>query len=348
MFTKLKFENFKAFKSIEVSKLSRVNIFLGENNSGKSTLLDALFILTGIGNPELLVRTNQLRGYTRLKDLSYFFHNFNSKKNIMMSSCGNEDWLNREAVIRLSINDKMTIAPSDLAKALPSDNKPVYRLSVDARIGKKIILNPSLMVQFLENEESGYFGVPTDYTENIACRYISPSYSFAIVYEMVEKLVAQKDEHIIIDALKYFDSRINDFRLVGADILVDIGLEKLIPIQLLGDGARKFFALIVSLYSCRNGVLLVDEIDNGLYYSVMKKLWKIVFKTAEQFNVQLYATTHNIDSLQGLEKVLSDDNEFQNQVSLYKLIHRDDDSMRILHYDYESFSTLLQNENDIR
>ena len=80
----------------------------------------------------------------------------------------------------------------------------------------------------------------------------------------------------------------------------------------------------------------------------MKKLWKTLLETAEQFNVQLYATTHNMDSLQGLEKVLSDNKEFQSDVSLYKLIHRDDDSMRVLYYDYDSFSTLLQNENDIR
>ena len=52
--------------------------------------------------------------------------------------------------------------------------------------------------------------------------------------------------------------------------------------------------------------------------------------------------------IQGLEQVLSDNKEFQSDVSLYKLIHRDDDSMRALYYDYESFSTLLQNENDIR
>jgi len=109
MFTKLKFENFKAFKSIEVSKLSRVNIFLGENNSGKSTLLDALFILTGIGNPELMMRTNQFRDYNRLKDLSYFFHNFDSKESIILSSSGNSNEFNREASIRLSVNDKIPI-----------------------------------------------------------------------------------------------------------------------------------------------------------------------------------------------------------------------------------------------
>lgn len=125
-------------------------------------------------------------------------------------------------------------------------------------------------------------------------------------------------------------------------------MEKRIPIQLLGDGTRKFFALVVALYSCRDGILLVDEIDNGLYYSVMKKLWKTLLEMAEQFNVQLYVTTHNMDSLHGLEQILSDNGEFQDKVSLYKLIHRDDDSMRILHYDYESFSTLLQNANEVR
>ena len=347
MFTKLKFENFKAFKSIEVSELSRVNIFLGENNCGKSTLLDALFILTGISNPELIMRTNQFRGYTRLKDLSYFFHNFDTEKKIALSAVGEQEGFNRRAFIYLSINDKVALDSIQQLKELSSENKPIYNLSINASI-ENTSLYSNLTVQFLENEEKGYFAVPVDYTERIASSYFSPSYSFAIIYEMVEEVVKQKQDHIIIDALKKIDSRINDFRLVGTDILVDIGLEKRIPIQLLGDGVRKFFALVVALYSCRDGVLLVDEIDNGLYYSVMKKLWKTLLETAKQFNVQLYVTTHNMDSLQGLEKVLSDNKEFQSDVSLYKLIHRDDDSMRALYYDYESFSTLLQNENDIR
>ena len=118
----------------------------------------------------------------------------------------------------------------------------------------------------------------------------------------------------------------------------------------MGDGTRKFFALVVALYSCRDGVLLVDEIDNGLHYSVMAELWKILLETAEEFNVQLYATTHNKDSLQGLEKVLSSEEnmKFRKQLSLYKLIHREDDSMRVLYYNYNNFSTILQNENEIR
>ena len=76
MFTKIKIENFKVFKSIEISDFSRINVFFGKNNCGKSTLLDALFILTGISNPQLIMRTNQFRDYTKLKDLSYFFSQF--------------------------------------------------------------------------------------------------------------------------------------------------------------------------------------------------------------------------------------------------------------------------------
>lgn len=349
MFTKIKIENFKVFKSIEISDFSRINVFFGKNNCGKSTLLDALFILTGISNPQLIMRTNQFRDYTKLKDLSYFFHNFDTENKITLSSDGNEDEFERKASIKFSVSDKVEIASIQQMEELSSENKPIYNLSVNAHV-KNAALHPNLVVQFLENEEKGYFAAPVNYIEKITCNYFSPSYSFAIIYEMVKKVVAQKEEQIIVDALKKLDPRITDFSLIGADILVDVGLKKRIPIQLLGDGTRKFFALVVALYSCRDGVLLVDEIDNGLHYSVMAVLWKILLETAEEFNVQLYATTHNKDSLQGLENVLSSEEnmKFRKQLSLYKLIHREDDSMRVLYYNYDNFSTILQNENEIR
>ena len=222
MFTKIKIENFKVFKLIEISDFSRINVFFGKNNCGKSTLLDALFILTGISNPQLIMRTNQFRDYTKLKDLSYFFHNFDTENNITLSSDGNEDEFERKASIKLSVSDKVEISSIQQMKELSSENKPIYNLSVNARV-KNATLHPNLVVQFLENEEKGYFVTPANYIEKITCNYFSPSYSFAIIYEMVKKIVAQKEEQIIVDALKKLDQRITDFSLIGADVLVDVG-----------------------------------------------------------------------------------------------------------------------------
>lgn len=349
MFNKVKIKNFKIFKFLEISNLSRVNIFFGENNCGKSTLLEGLFVLSGITNPELFLRINHFRDYDGIRDLTYFFHDFDSKKYIELSGQGIKAGFTRDAVIKFSIDDAVK---KDYVEVMDggiiSSNKPFNKFIVNANI-ENDFFSSDLAVHFFNNKEHGTFRIG-DYKELISCNYLSPTASFQIIYSMLRKIVEDKQEKMVISALKNIDSRIKDFQINGADILVDVGLDKRIPLQLLGDGVRKFFSLIVAMYSSKDGILLVDEIDNGLHYSAMAKLWSILLETSKKFNVQLFATTHNIDSLFGLNVVLSNDNnlKLQKQVSLYKLIHRNDDSMRVLHYDYESFSTMLENENEIR
>ena len=59
----------------------------------------------------------------------------------------------------------------------------------------------------------------------------------------------------------------------------------------------RMFSIILELISSRNGVLLIDEIDNGLHYTVMSKLWKLLGALVEKHDVQIFATTHNDDMM---------------------------------------------------
>lgn len=345
MFKKIKIENFKNFNSIAVSNLSRVNVFFGENNCGKSSLLEAMFILSGITNPELFLRINHFRGYKGIRDASYFFHNFNTRNAMSFIAEGDPVYFNRSSAVTYTTDTDLNF---DQRFDAPLSNARPMKLSTTARIAEEQY-HTSLSFESNDDQEHGRLQIVNN-NERITCGYLPPYALFETIYPMVSEIMKDKQEHIIIETLKNIDTRIHDFIISGHDILVDIGLGKRIPLQLLGDGARKLFALIILLYSCRNGVLLVDEIDNGLHYSVMAQLWNVLLRTARQFNVQLFATTHNIDSLKGLEKTLSveENTDFQNALSLYKLIHRANDSMQVLRYDYAAFSTLLQNENEIR
>jgi len=53
----------------------------------------------------------------------------------------------------------------------------------------------------------------------------------------------------------------------------------------------------VELTASRNGVLLIDEIDNGLHHSVMPNLWTILDQLVEKHQVQVFGTTHNDDMM---------------------------------------------------
>ena len=62
MFKSVRVKNFRAITDLTVNGLSRVNLFVGHNASGKTTLLESLSFLIGATNPKLLVSANSFRG----------------------------------------------------------------------------------------------------------------------------------------------------------------------------------------------------------------------------------------------------------------------------------------------
>lgn len=76
-----------------------------------------------------------------------------------------------------------------------------------------------------------------------------------------------------------------------------------IPIGSMGDGIWRLLGVALALTSARGGVLLIDEIDTGLHYSVLVDMWRLVFKTACSLDVQVFATTHSRDCYEALASV---------------------------------------------
>jgi hypothetical protein len=95
------------------------------------------------------------------------------------------------------------------------------------------------------------------------------------------------------------------------------GQEKRLPIGTMGDGIWRLLALALSLIRAEGGVLLVDEIDTGLHYSVMEDMWRLVYRTARRLNVQVFATTHSSDCWHALAHVCNEKDLFRdNDVSI--------------------------------
>lgn len=347
MFNSLTIENFKSLNSLKVDNLSRINLFFGKNNCGKTTLLEAIFLLSGISNSELFSRCNTFRSFNHINDLSYFFHNLNIKKNIILSSAGNTDEYNRKAKIEFAKIEKKIILNNITNESEINNSSESTMLLITGLVGKQKT-SSSLTLQFLKNRERSEIRIPKNYQERINCNYLAPRIAFETIPNMVHKILEDKKEAIAIKALSLFDSRIKDFVLFNNDVMVDVGFEKRIPINLLGDGIRKFFTLILAIYSSKGGVLIIDEIDNGLHFSSMETLWNIILKVSEQFETQLFITTHNIDSLKGIKRVINNEKKYQDSVSFYKLIHRQTDENEVLYYNSKNFSTVIEQENEIR
>ena len=72
-----------------------------------------------------------------------------------------------------------------------------------------------------------------------------------------------------------------------------------VPLKSLGDGATRLFGVALALANCRNGILLLDEAENGIHHSLQADFWNMVLCAASAHNTQVLATTHSKDCING-------------------------------------------------
>ena len=84
MFDKIKIERFRGIRYADIEGFRQINLFFGKNNCGKSSLLESLFLVSGLSNPLLPIHVNMMRGYgkARLNDLKLDFYNLDASQPI--------------------------------------------------------------------------------------------------------------------------------------------------------------------------------------------------------------------------------------------------------------------------
>jgi len=127
-------------------------------------------------------------------------------------------------------------------------------------------------------------------------------------------------------------------------------LERLVPISIMGDGIRRLIKIIISIADTKDGIVLIDEIENGLHFTSLKTLWKAIIRLASFYNVQIFVTTHNLETLKYLKEVLETEemSEFQKDVRSYTLRKLDDSSLKAYKYDYDQFGYCVEQGIEIR
>ena len=336
--------------------VKQINLLVGKNNCGKSSILDAVFLLSGFSNPLLSLRINQFRDYDKFdeEDLVLNFYNMLPDNHIQIHG----DMTNGA-----SRDLKITPIASESRYVVSKENISSQSLSnKEANISTGLTMNfsylkangerksdSSAIVITSQQSDNIKIRPPKDYTETLSGVYINSKFAFNIAVDNLMKIIKEKQEHVIVEILRQIDPKIKSISVLKSAVNVDIGLSRLVPINMLGDGIRKMLAIISSLYACKGGVIFIDEIDNGLHFSSLSSLWKAIIKTAELLDVQVFATTHNIESLQSLNKILNNDCvESKDKIMCYSLRHMDTDELNAYKYPYDKFNFVINQEIEIR
>jgi AAA15 family ATPase/GTPase len=77
-------------------------------------------------------------------------------------------------------------------------------------------------------------------------------------------------------------------------------------------------AMAITIARSKDGVLLIDEIDTGLHYTVMTEMWELLYNASKALNVQIFATTHSSDCINSLAKICNTQDQ-NNPITLNRI-----------------------------
>jgi len=340
--------HFRGIKTLEMDGFKRANILLGNNNSCKSSALESIMVILGASKPTMPIEMNINRNYSGIskEDILLFFNGLQSSVPITMSA-DFYDAGGRDLTIEYFESPVKKTQIPDTGNVGADFGSVDYGLRYDYTDNGERHNSASLTVKTAKNE------ITVDSSENEQGRktaaFVAPRYNFGDFIKHFNQIVTDKEKPLVLDILRNVEPAIKDVTVVGDKVMVDVGLKKMIPINVLGDGIRKMFTLMTAMYSVKDGILVIDEVDNGLYHKSMSTLWAALLKAAGQLDVQLFVSTHSLDSLNALNSVLDKEcASFRDDVNIYTLRRRGDGEIAALEYDYEMFSYLLSREVEIR
>jgi AAA15 family ATPase/GTPase len=324
MLKSLTIANFRCFPSFEMGQLGRLNLIVGTNNSGKTSILESLQLLLSLPtNPALLGEivigrseyTNE-DGVIRL-DIRHLFYNHNTDQSGAICILG-KDQVDKNKVLTIFRQPtKISITYSDEAK----NTSEYLNLGLSIHPDGIIVVDPQ--TQKTWEQKYGNLLSNNQFLN-------SASLTAEKMIELFERIVITPEEDLVIGALQVIEPRIKRIATVSSGkyryegkhsgfILQLANENQRIPIGSMGDGMWRMLGLALAIVNAKDGVLLVDEIDTGLHFTVMSDMWKMLWETAKRLNVQIFATTHSDDCWQSLADIANAENPSEDGITIHRI-----------------------------
>jgi hypothetical protein len=373
MLTDVDLARYRGFKTFKVRGLSRVNLFVGMNNSGKTALLEGIHFLASGGDPAVLAQAASRRGEVvvrhaeapSLVEISHFFHGHQLVINGDFSLSGNNGYT--------PVSVKVIALPEDRKQPDPPPARPVrptqYAIKIEG--GRRRSSEPRLYTLsreggvLFEDPAPWRFEVeerilggrllrpPETITRFIGTDLVDP----ATKAEMLDGVTMLGKEETLSEALRILEPKLQyirqlsglsqlGFRSSRAGVIAKLDhYEVPIPLGSLGEGMRRMLTLAAALATTRGGYLFIDEVDTGLHYSVMAKMWELIITTAAAYDIQVFASTHSYDCIYGLAKLFRTQPDLKQVFSVQRVEAERHDSVA---FEPEEILAAIREDIEIR
>jgi ABC-type branched-subunit amino acid transport system ATPase component len=348
----LEIQGFRAFKHLTIERLGRVNLVVGKNGVGKTALLEAVHVYANGGSPI------EIGKFLKAKDegsLQMVFGGRDNPDSVSQGSAG---------IIRYLFNGRPNL--SKLFRHVNSGE-----VLADLKIGPLDSPDRQLVIGVEKRGSSACMRIQLKSYYIDECYSINNEHMFTVVEVMNSKFVSSggidKDfqvgrwwddialtdkESEVLEVLRLVAPEVQDVNLKMSEFyripFVKIDLPEPIPLHSMGEGMYRLFGIALALVNAENGVLLIDEVETGLHYSVQPEMWKLIFETAQRLNVQVFATTHSLDCLRAFEHAASQYGEEESMLISLRRHQEDPERIVAVLADKEELDTIVHSHIEVR
>ncbi|WP_342377527.1 AAA family ATPase [Myxococcus stipitatus] len=295
MLTSATVENFRGIERLHVEGLGRVNLIIGRNDSGKTALMEALELLWMPEDAGLVMAARQSARHPKadMKDFDDFwlpiFRRMDAERGFGV-----------EGTDKRGARVKLTMAKS-------SDSPIEFDAETEALFGTpntwELKWSIAMAGTPVEERAISFNGTglhfPPRVSHNEGWVWIAPSPSIrAADLRILSKLKQQGHGDRVVGLLRLINDRVSGIELLAptgerAAVFIELKHDGLLPLNMMGEGAKRGFELAVALSSREHPVLCIDEVENGLHHSAMEALWSWIAEASSTRDAQIFATTHS-------------------------------------------------------
>ncbi|PIE23514.1 MAG: hypothetical protein CSA62_06630 [Planctomycetota bacterium] len=321
MIESISIRNFKAIHELLDVPMAQVTLITGANNTGKTSLLEAIDLSRQLQDPQASIRSLGMRGQRPLPsnpaDLwAPLFADFDAAQEIRIDSTervhGEEKVENASFAMSFKTDSKMLMAPGPNAvhERGPDSELLPGRLEVEAEWAQGYFRgshsitaagNLQLFIESLQQAKSTRGNSILVHAGNT----IGDPESMAF-----GQLERDNKTGELVALLQRLEPAIQDLALIPiqnkAVLHVDVGLKTKIPIHQMGRGLHRLVSFALATMILPGAIALIDEIENGIYYEQMKSIWQGLVTTSKANGGQIIATTHSFECIAAAWEALSE------------------------------------------